>query len=151
MTNSNSNDELSIAEPEDFFVQRDSDDNLQPVTQPLPGVEQEIRVIPMSMGDLNEYGDANGQLSPTDLTDEEIAEILNEHWYDVRENDDFEVTAEKVEDDMIGFGLEALIQAILRASGYDMKNALNLENLEMLESVPEGKLDTMVELAESQR
>ncbi|CDK39679.1 hypothetical protein [Halorubrum sp. AJ67] len=148
---SNNSDDLNIAQPEDFFVQRDSDDNLQPVTQPLPGVEQEIRVVPMSMGDLNEYGDANGQLNPADLSDEDIAEILNEHWYDVRENDDFDVTAEKVDEDMIGFGLEALIQAILRASGYDMQNALNLENLEMLDQVPEGKLETMMELAESQR
>jgi len=148
---SQTDDDLNIAQPEDFFVQRDSDDNLQPVTQALPGVEQEIRVIPMSMGDLNEYGDTNGQLNPADLSDEDIAGILNAHWYDVRENDDFDVTAEKVDEDMIGFGLEALIQAILRASGYDMQNALNLENLEMLESVPEGKLDTMMELAENQR
>lgn len=148
---SQTDDDLNLAQPEDFFVQRDADDNLQPVTQPLPGVEQEIRVIPMSMGDLNEYGDANGQLNPADLSDSDIAEILNEHWYDVRENDDFDVTPEKVADDMIGFGLDALIQAILRASGYDMQNALNLENLEMLESVPEGKLDTMMELAEKQR
>lgn len=148
--NSTNSDELNIAKPEDFFVQRDADDNLQPVTQSLPGVEQEIRVLPMSMGDLNEFGDANGQLNPADLSDEEIAEILNAHWYDVREGD-FEVTANKVADDMIGFGLDALIQAILRASGYDMQNALNLENLEMLDQVPEGKLDTLMELAEKQR
>lgn len=148
--NSTNSDELNIAKPEDFFIQRDADDNLQPVTQSLPGVEQEIRVLPMSMGDLNEFGDANGQLNPADLSDEEIAEILNAHWYDVREGD-FEVTADKVADDMIGFGLDALIQAILRASGYDMQNALNLENLEMLDQVPEGKLDTLMELAEKQR
>ncbi|MWV65902.1 hypothetical protein GRS48_13895 [Halorubrum sp. JWXQ-INN 858] len=148
--NSTNSDELNIAKPEDFFVQRDADDNLQPVTQSLPGVEQEIRVLPMSMGDLNEFGDANGQLNPADLSDEEIAEILNAHWYDVREGD-FEVTANKVADDMIGFGLDALIQAILRASGYDMQNALNLENLEILDQVPEGKLDTLMELAEKQR
>lgn len=148
--NTTNSDELNIAKPEDFFVQRDADDNLQPVTQSLPGVEQEIRVLPMSMGDLNEFGDANGQLNPADISDEEIAEILNAHWYDVREGD-FEVTADKVADDMIGFGLDALIQAILRASGYDMQNALNLENLEMLDQVPEGKLDTLMELAEKQR
>lgn len=148
--NTTNSDELNIAKPEDFFVQRDADDNLQPVTQSLPGVEQEIRVLPMSMGDLNEFGDANGQLNPADISDEEIAEILNAHWYDVREGD-FEVTADKVADDMIGFGLDALIQAILRASGYDMQNALNLENLEMLDQVPEGKLDTLMELTEKQR
>ncbi|AUX08911.1 hypothetical protein AArcSl_1280 [Halalkaliarchaeum desulfuricum] len=148
---STQDDSLSIAEPEDFFVQRDGDDELQPITQPLPGVDQQIRVIPMSMGDLNQYGSAEGRLNPGDLSDEEIAEILSNHWYDVRERDDYEVTAEMVAEDMIGFGRDALLTAILRASGYDMQNALNLENLEMLEQVPEGKLETMMELAEQKR
>jgi len=146
MTNAES--ELSIAQPEDFFVQRDGDDNLQPVTQELPGVEEKIRVIPMSIGDLNQYGGSGRQMNPADLTSEDLAEILNEHWYDVRDNDDFEVTVEMLEEDMIGFGKDALITAILRASGYDLQQSLNMENLEMLEQVPEGKLETMMDLAE---
>ena len=139
-------DELNVAEPEDFFVQRDEDDELQPITQELPGVEQQIRVIPMSMGDLNNYGATEGGLKPNDLGAEGIAEILNKHWYDVRDNDDFEVTTDMVEDDMIGYGRDALITAILRASGYDMQNALNLENIEMLDKLDEGKLDTLMDL-----
>ena len=147
MTNAES--ELEIAQPEDFFVQRDADDNLQPVTQELPGVEEKIRVIPMSIGDLNQYASAGQQLNPADLTSEDLADILNKHWYDVRENDDFEVTAEMLEEDMIGFGKDALITAILRASGYDLQQSLNMENLEMLDKVPEGKLETMMDLAEN--
>jgi hypothetical protein len=140
--------ELEIAQPEDFFVTRNEDDELQPVTQPLPGVEEKIRVIPMTIGDVNEYG--NGEaVNPADLSNEELAEIFNEHWYDVRENDDFEVTADMVEEDMIGFGSEAVLTAILRASGYDMQNALNMENLEMLQQIDDpGKLEKLMEFAD---
>jgi hypothetical protein len=141
--------ETEIAQPQDFFVTRDSDDELQPVTQDVPGVEEKIRVIPMTLGDLNEYGGAQGQLNPAELDPDDVAEIFNEHWYDVRENDDFEVTSEMVEEDMIAFGRDALIQAILRASGYDMQNAINMENLEMLEQIDDpGKLEKLAEFAE---
>lgn len=144
----NTDDSLEIAQPEDFFVQRNADDEIQPITQPLPGVEQSIRIIPMSMGDLNNYGGATGRLNPDELTDEDIATILNEHWYDVKQKDGFEVTAEMVGTDMIGFGKDALLTAILRASGYDMQNALNMENLEMLDKIDDpGKLEKMIELA----
>jgi hypothetical protein len=124
--------ELDIAEPEDFFVTRDSNDNLQPVEQQLPGVEQAIRVVPLTMGDVNAYGEGDGQLNPADVDAETTAEILNEHWYDVRSRDDFEVTAETVAENMIGYGSEALLTAILRASGYDLQNAINMENMELL-------------------
>lgn len=142
----NDTEELEIAEPEDFFVERDSDGNLQPVTQKLPGVEQHIRVVPMTMGDVNKYGLDEG----VDLEAEDIAEILNNHWADVVERDDYEITAEQVEDDAIGFGREALIQSILRASGYDMQNALNMEQFEMLADMDEGKFEKVMQLAERQ-
>ncbi|NGM69196.1 hypothetical protein G6M89_09280 [Natronolimnobius sp. AArcel1] len=143
-------DELSIAQPDDFFVTRDDDDELQPVTQPLPGVQEHIRVVPMTMGDINEYGGSDERLNPNQLSTEDIAEIINEHWYDAREKDDFEVTPEMVEEDMVAFGADPLLRAILEASGYSMQNALNMENLEMLEQIDDpGKLETMMELAES--
>lgn len=144
-------DDLNIAEPDDFFVTRDDDDELQPVTQPLPGVDEAINVVPLTMGDLNKYGGSNGQLNPAELDFDEVAELLNEHWYEVREKDDFEVTPEMIEDDMIGFGRDALITAILRASGHDLQNALNMENLEMLQEIDDpGKLEKLMEFANKQ-
>jgi hypothetical protein len=140
-------DELEIAQPDDFLVQRDDDDNLQPITQQLPGVEEHIRVVPMTMGDLNAYGSSGGQLNPAELGADEIATLLNEHWYDLRTSER-ELTPEDVHQDMIGFGRDALVTAILRASGYDLQQGLNMEQLEMLEQVPEGKLETMMDLAE---
>ena len=149
MNSSNSDDELSIATPDDFLVQRDEENNLQPVTQALPGVEESVRIVPMTMGDLNKYGGANGQLNPAELSNEDIAEIINNHWFDLRESER-ELDADSLEDELIGFGPEPLVQAILRASGYDLQQGLNMENLEMLEKVPEGKLDVLTELAERQ-
>lgn len=144
MTNEN---DLEVATVEDFFVQRDGDDNLQPVEQPLPGLEEHIRVVPMTLGDVNQYGLDDGQVN---LTDEEVADILNNHWYDVVQRDDFEVTAEMVGEDMVGFGKTPLVQAILRASGYDMQNAINMEQMEMLAEMDEDKLKNVMSLAESQ-
>lgn len=146
MTADHNDDELDIAQPDDFFHQRDDDGDVQPVTQPLPGVEQHIRVIPMTIGDMNSYGGEGEQLNPQELSPEDLAELINNHWFEVKDRDDFEVTAEMVEEDMIGFGRDALIQAILRASGYDMQNALNLENIEMLDKLDEGKVDTLMAL-----
>lgn len=143
------NDNLEIASVDDFLVQRDSEDNLQPVTQALPGVEEAIEVVPMSMGDLNEYGDGNGQLDPSSLSSDDIAEILNQHWYQLRESDQT-LTGDDVDEDLIAFGKESLVTAILRASGYDLQQGLNMENLEMLDKVPEGKLEMMMDLAENQ-
>jgi hypothetical protein len=150
-TDANSN-ELSIAEPEDFFVTRDEEDELQPVEQKLPGVEEHIHVVPLTLGDLNGYGDGDdGQLNPATIEPETVAEIFNEHWYEVRTNDDFDVTSEMIEEDMIGYGKEALLTAILRASGYDMQNAINMENLEMIQEIDDpGKLEKIMEFAESQ-
>lgn len=134
--------ELEIASPNDFFVERDSDDNLQPVTQKIPGVEQHLRVIPMTMGDVNKYG-LNQEV---DLSDEDLAEIFNKHLADLEK----EIAAEDVSDNMIGFGKEALIQTILRASGYDMQNAINMEQFEMIADLDEGKFQRVMEMAEKQ-
>jgi len=139
---SNDNDDLEIASPDDFFVTRDEDDNLQPVEQKLPGVEQHLRVIPMTMGDVNEYQLDEG----VEPSDDELAEIFNEHLADL----DRELSADDVSDNMIGFGKDALLQTILRASGYDMQNAINMEQFEMLAEMDEGKFERVLELAESQ-
>lgn len=150
MSDPSSADELSIAQPEDFFITRDADDEIQPVTQVLPGAEEQIRVVPITIGDMNEYGGTDGQLNPAELDAETIATILNRHWYDVRTNDELEITAEMVEDDLIGYGQEALVQAILRASGYDMQNALNTENLEVLDRIDDpGKLETLAQIGQN--
>ena len=147
MTNSNEDDELEIATPSDFLVGRSDDDELQPVTQALPGVEEHVRVVPMTLGDAQEFGDADGNINPQALSNSEIAEILNEHWYDLRESDR-ELDGDSIGEDMIAFGTESLLTAILRASGFDLQKGLNMDNLEMLEGIESGKLEKMMELSD---
>lgn len=139
-------EDLEVASPEDFFVKRDSDDNLQAVTQQLPGVEQVVRVIPMTMGDVAEYGLDEGE----ELDDAQVAELFNNHWADVVEDDDFEVTEEMITEDMIGFGKEPLIQAILLASGFASQQAMNIEQMQQLAELDGDKLGNLMALAESQ-
>lgn len=140
MTNDNS--DMDIANPEDFFVTRDEDDNLQPVAQKVPGVEQHLNIIPLTMGEVERYGlDGDGEVS-----DEDLAEIFSDHLADLER----ELTAEDVSENMIGFGKDALLQTILRASGYDMRNAMNMEQFEMLAELDEGKFQRVMELAEKQ-
>lgn len=141
MTQDNDND-MKIADPNDFFVTRDEEDNLQPVAQPIPGVEQSLNVIPLTMGEVERYGIEER----VDLTDEEMAELFNDHLADLER----ELTSEDVSDNMIGFGKEALLQTVLRASGYDMKNAMNMEQFEMLADLDEGKFQRVIEMAEKQ-
>jgi len=134
---------MEIADPDDFFVTRDEDDNLQPVTQQVPGVEQHLNIIPLTMGEVERYGLDEG----TDVSDADLAEIFSDHLADL----DRELSEDDVSDDMIGFGKEALLQTILRASGYDMRNAMNMEQFEMLADLDEGNFERVMELAQKQQ
>lgn len=138
-----STDDERIATPDDFFVRRDSDDNLQATVQELPGIEEQVRVIPMTVGDINQYTEGDEQLDSQNLSSEEIAEIFNNHLADIAEGDYDEVTAEMVEGDMIGFGKEPLLQAILSASGFDMQYAMNMEQMQKIGELDEGKLEKL--------
>lgn len=149
MSATNSESDLDIAQPEDFFVTRDADDEIQPVTQALPGAEEQIRVVPITIRDMNEYGGTDDRFNSAELDAETMATILNRHWYDIRTNYEPEIIAEMV-DHLIGYGQEALVQGILRGFGYDMQNALNMENLEVLDRIGDpGKLETLAEIGQN--
>lgn len=136
--------EHEIANPSDFFVKRDGDGNLKPVVQQIPGVEQSLRVIPMTKGQVHGYGIDNGDFS--DVTDEDLARIFNNHLADLDEH----LEPEDVSENMIGFGKTALLKTILRASGFDMQQAINKENLEMLGDLDEGNLEKLIKLQNKQ-
>lgn len=135
-------EDLDIAQPDDFFVERDGEDNLQPVVQKLPGVEQHLRVIPMTLGDVNKFG-----LEEGNVDDEQLAEIFNEHLPDLEKT----LTEDDISDNMIGFGKDALVQTILRASGYDMQSAINREQFEMIADMDEGKFEKVMAMAQEQQ
>lgn len=143
MTANESDNGMEVADPNDFFVTRDEEDNLQPVKQKVPGVEAQLNVIPLTMGEVERYG----LKEEVSLSDEELAELFTDHLADL----DRELDAEDVSDKMIGFGKDALLQTVLRASGYDMQNAMNMEQFEMLAELDEGKFERVMELAQSQQ
>lgn len=139
--------ELDIAEPEDFLVTRNEDDELQPVVQKLPGVEQHVEVVPLTIGEVEEYGLNDDSV---ELSDAEVAEIINEHWYTLRESEN-ELQPDNVDEQLIGFGKDALVQAILRASGYDLQNGMAMEQFEQLAELEEGKFERVMELVQRQQ
>ena len=61
--NASTESDLEIAQPDDFFVTRDEDDKIQPITQPLSGVEEQIRVVPITIGDTTKYSDEDVDIS----------------------------------------------------------------------------------------
>lgn len=140
----NDGEGLEIADPNDFFHRRDSDDELQPVVQKIPGRGQALRVIPPTTGDYEKYN----------LDDEEalfadnalLAELFNEKFPDLDE-----VTAEDVRDGMIAFGAEPLVDCIRRAGGQDMKDAMEEQEIQrMMQLMGEQGMDfqDLVELGE---
>lgn len=130
----NDGDGLDIADPNDFFHQRDSDDELQPVVQQIPGRDQALRVIPPTTGDYNKYHlDEEEKLFGDDAL---LAELFNEKLVDLDE-----VTPEDVRNDMIAFGAEPLVDCIRRAGGQDMKDALEQRDIEQMSSMLGGDMD----------
>ena len=134
---------LEIADPNDFFHRRDSDDQLQPVVQKIPGRDQALRVVPPTTGDIRKYHLDAEELLYAD--DELYAEFLNEHFPDLDH-----VTAEDVEDGMLMFAAEIFVDVAKRAGGQDMKDALDRRQTEEmfdLLGVEEGNVDLQELLA----
>lgn len=118
--------DLEIASPEDFFHRRDSDDELQPVEQQVPGREVAMRVRPPTQGDYQKYHLDD----PDELYDDDqlFAEFVNEFFVDL----EWEVTAQDVQEDLIAFGAEPMVDMVLRAGGQDMKDALDQRQIDQM-------------------
>lgn len=124
-TNSiNDGEGMEIADPNDFFHRRDSEDELQPVLQQVPGRDQAMKVIPPTTGDYQKYHLENEDKLYGD--DELFAEFVNQFFVDL----DWEVTAEDVENNLIAFGAEPLVDMVKRAGGQDMKDAIEERQIE---------------------
>lgn len=122
----NDGDGLEIAKPGDFFHRRDSDDELQPVVQQVPGREEAMRVIPPTTGDYQQFHlDEDEKLYEDD---DLFAQFVNKFFVDL----DFEVTAEDVRDNLIAFGAEPMVDMVKRAGGQDMKDAMDEREIEKM-------------------
>lgn len=123
---------LEIADPNDFIHRRDSDDQLQPVVQQVPGRDEALRVVPPTTGDFQKYHLDDPEALYED--DALYAEFLNEHFPDLDH-----VTAQDVEQGMIAYGAEMFVDVAQRAGGKDMKDALDERDMKrMLEMIGDG-------------
>lgn len=123
--NLNHEDESSTVSDEDLFVQRGEDDRLLPVTEEAPQLG-EVRVIPMTFGSIREYFGSGTQMD--DIEPSEIAEILRNHVVDP---DLSEITSDEVSEDMKPMAPQALLLAVMKASGVNV----DMDSLQNQESV----------------
>ena len=109
-----STEELKVADPRDvFFVQRDEQGELLPKNIPVPGRDVAVRVLPAVEGVYNEYFD------PIPWEDnEKMAELFTKQYPEL------EVTASDLENDLLSFSGEVMVQMIREASGEDMQSQM---------------------------
>lgn len=124
---------LEVANPSDFFHRRDSDDELQPVLQQIPGREQAMRVVPPTTGDYQKFHLGDEERLYAD--DELFAEFVNAFFVDLED----EVTEQDVRENLIAFGAEPLVDMVKRAGGMDMKDALDQRQIEQMMELMGGE------------
>jgi len=138
-----SEDSDAIASKEDLLITRDGDGELNPVKQDLPGTDKKVEVIPLTTGDLNTFDTIDTQ----EPDDDELARLFNQH---LTMFDEGELSAEDISERVPAMKIQAFVNAIMKASGQDMQSAVNQDQLEMLEGLDEGKMETLLMLAEKQ-
>lgn len=138
----NDGEGLEIANMSDFFIRRsgEGENDIEPVRQKIPGRDQALRVRPFTSGMYEKY------LNPVDTDDDEkLAEMFNKAFPDIKEDLGRELTAEDVENGMIAYGPEVLIDVIERAAGKDMREAIQNRNIKLLNEVDAGKMQQLMQ------
>lgn len=117
--------ELEVADPSDFFVTRSDGERPDPVKQRIPGTEQALRIRPLTNGHLERWGDA---LESDDPDEETVAEVFSYALADL----DGEVTPDDVDQNMLGYGVAPILQAVKNASGYQAFMGFREQRMRML-------------------
>lgn len=114
--------ELEVAEPEDFLIQRDEDGDLAPVYGKLPGRDKVIEFSPWPEGTINKYFPASMDINQ--ITNDQAAAILNEHLVtptpEDLASDGNRITSEDIAEGFRGFTVNPVLMTMADASGYDM-------------------------------
>jgi hypothetical protein len=109
-----STEELDVADARDvFFVQRDEQGELLPKEIPVPGRDVVVPVLPATEGVYNEYLD---EVPWKD--NEKMARLFTKQFPDL------EVSAFDLENDLLSFSGEVMVQMIREASGEDMQSQM---------------------------
>ena len=134
-------EDLEIAHPEDFGVQRDGDGELTPLKQRIPGTEKAVLVKPMRGGDYEDWKDV---LEEDEADDERVDAFLREFIE--------EGIGSNGLDEVPDFVVPGLIQAVKNGSGHEVFRAVqeqqtkeNLAAIEALDGVGEGILEAAMD------
>ena len=140
-TRLNDGEDLEIAHPEDFGVQRDGDGELTPLKQRIPGTEMAVLVKPMRGGDYEAWEDV---LEEDEADDDRVDEFLREFIV--------EGIGSNGLDEVPDYVTPGLVQAVKNGSGHEVFRAMreqqtkeNLAAIEALDGVGEGILEKAME------
>jgi|GEM_PF-4631782 hypothetical protein len=142
--NTNDGDGLEVADPNDFFVTRDEDDRPTPVQQRIPGTEQALRIRPLTNGHLERWGES---LESDDPDHDVVASVFNYALADL----DSDLTANDIDENMLGYGAAPILQAIKNASGYQAFLGFREQQMQMasmLDGIDAEQLDSLLSLAD---
>lgn len=134
-TRLNDGEDLEIAEPEDFGIQRGPEGDLKPVKQRIPGTDRAIRCKPVVDSEPVE-----SVLEAADPSPKAIDDVAQEHIVEgIGANGDLS--------DLPDYLIQGVLQAIKNASGNDVFLAVQeqraQENLGMLQTLGEDDIEKL--------
>ena len=143
----------AIAQKEDFETQRDSEGQVLPVWEPVPGTSvicdecggdgcevcdgngetpQFVQVVPMSQGDAQKYLPQSGE--PGDIPDRMLCQLINRFYVQPSWDLDAANAEEEIEN-FTAFSMTPLVMALYNASGFGMASGMMVENSDFMEAV----------------
>lgn len=136
---------LEIADPADFGISRDEDEELRPLKQRIPGTDKAVSVKPLNSSQVEKYDEA---LNRNAADDELVDEMFREHIVEGPGSDG-------LHDGLPGYIVSGLIQAIKNSSGYDVFLATQEQrqeetqaNLRMMNQMDPEMMTRLQEFAE---
>lgn len=131
-TRLNDGEGLEIAHPEDFGISRDTEGDVLPLMQRIPGTDMAIRVRPLVGGEAESYEDV---LEQPNAPDERVEELFDAH---IVEGIGSDGDLSQIPDYLV----PGLIQAIKNSSGHEVFRAVEeqqvQENLAAVEALGDG-------------
>lgn len=136
---------LEIADPADFGISRDEDEELRPLKQRIPGTDKAVLVKPLNSSQVEKYDEV---LNRNTAGDELVDELFRNHIVEGPGSDG-------LHDGLPGYLVSGLVQAVKNSSGYDVFLATQAQrqeetqaNLRMMESMNPAMLKKIQDFAD---
>ena len=134
---------LEIADPSDFGISRDGDEELRPLRQRIPGTDKAVLVKPLNASEVEKY---DAVLNRNAADDDMVDEMFREHIVEGP-------GADGLHSGLPGYLVSGLIQAVKNSSGYDVFLAVQEQrreeqegNLQMLQNLDPEMVGKMQDL-----